>query len=67
MCETQGGIVSWLRFELDVRVPLGTVIMAPLALELVLEHLLARKGTDCRDLCVTDTELIGVVQHWVDV
>jgi hypothetical protein len=41
--------------------------MAPLALELVLEHLLARKGTDCRDLCVTDTELIGVVQHWVDV
>lgn len=41
--------------------------MAPPALELVLEHLLARKRTDRRDLCVTDTEFIGVVEHGVDV
>ena len=41
--------------------------MAPPALELVLEHLLARKRADCGDFCVTNTELVGVVEHWVNM
>ena len=47
--------------------PLRSIVMALSALELMLEILLACERTDRRDLCITDTELGGVVEHWVGV
>lgn len=47
--------------------PLCTVVSALIVLGLVLEHLFAGNRADCRDLCISNAEFGGVVEHWVDM
>lgn len=65
--QSQGGVIGWLGLELDVRVPLRAVVTVFVGLSLMPEHLLPGDGADGGDLGIADTELGGIVQHWVDV
>lgn len=70
LSKAQRCVIGWHRLELDVTMPLSSVVAATSSLApvlLVLEDVLSRNGANRTDFCIVDAKLGGIVQNWVNV